>query len=78
MYLKHYMPFQTLYIIRKHYTKRDAMKKLLGLPRATLNTHRNMYGFAMKDVRSHRDLPCNVILFVGCTIYVARSISTLT
>ena len=32
---------------------------------------------AIQDVRSHKDLLCNVILFVGRTIYVAISISMM-
>ena len=34
-------------------------------------------GDAIQDVRSHKDLLCNVILFVGRTIYVAISVATM-
>ena len=32
---------------------------------------------AIKDVRSHTDLVCSVILYVGCTLCVANSTSMI-
>ena len=72
MYLKHYMPFQSLYITRNHCTQRNEAKAL-DLPADNSKYVRR--GDGIQDVRSHKDLLCNVILFVGRTICVASSIS---
>ena len=37
-----------------------------------IKKHRNISGRAIKDVRSHDALLCNVIIFVVRTIYVAQ------
>ena len=58
MYLKHYMPFQTLYSINEI---------LVEICKARRQKH----------IRSHTDLLCTVILFVGWTIWVANSTSII-
>ena len=46
--------------------------KALGLLVAKQNTRRrNVWGGVIQDVRSHKDLLCNVILFVGHTVCLA-------
>ena len=53
----------------------DATRVCAGCAKMYLKHH--MPSQAIKDVRSHTDLLCNVILCVGCTICVASSTSTM-
>ena len=70
-YLKHYMLFKTLCITRNACTQRNETKAL-GLPVVKRNTRRrNVWRGVIQDVRSHKDLLCNMILFVGYRVCVA-------
>ena len=53
----------------------DATRVCAGCAKMYLKHH--MPSQAIKDVRSHTDLLCSVILCVGCTICVASSTSTI-
>ena len=45
---------------------------LSAVLKCQIKTHRNMQGEGTKDVRSHHDLLCNVIICVVRTLYVAQ------
>ena len=47
MCLKHYMPFQPLYIITRNHCTQRTEAKALGIPAVEWNTRRNMSGEAM-------------------------------
>ena len=74
------VPFivMAIYSLQSETLKRvsgDATRVCSGCAKMYLKHY--MPSQAIKDVRSHRDVLCNVILCVGCSICVASSTSTM-